>query len=288
MVKRVSDNLNTNDTLSFSMSKPFTRTKIVGGYNPYKDKNGVTQFGEVLFETENMIVLGGSLFTLEKVFGVRSPLEISTLNNIHNVANSVTTLTGNKDTFVCLFGVGIGGAGDSITDVIDVKYQERDLGPVDGAITMVPFRQTADELTEDEKSKYWFKRTIVIGDADIEKKQYFLKKFESDPEIKILWRDAENEDDGSSVDVEPWNTDRTTPIETFIEMTLKINKNDVREYFADNIETARINSIGLFTGVYDSEIDDYRQVKLFSKLNINNEILNNSKDLTISYRIYAS
>ena len=76
-------------------------------------------------------------------------------------------------------------------------------------------------------------------------------------------------------------------------MILKITKRDVREYFEINgdIETARINSIGLFTGIKQTLSDgteDYKQVKLFSKLNIPNEMLVNNKDMTIIYRIYTS
>ncbi len=76
-------------------------------------------------------------------------------------------------------------------------------------------------------------------------------------------------------------------------MILKIKKKDCREFFEMNgeIEAARVNSIGLFTGILSQnefgELD-YKQVKLFSKLNIPNEMLVLSKDITIVYRIYTS
>lgn len=282
------DNLNNKDTVSFGYKpSPFVRTKIVGGYDAYKDKNGITQFGEVVFETENMIVLGGSLFTLEKVFGVTSPLTVAYINDIMGIANTGTPITNNNNTFVCLFGVGTGGAGESITDVKDVKYYEREI------IDMVPLRQTANELTSDEAGKYWFKKPVDVG--GVTKTAYYLKTFENTPEIKVLWRDTEGDEDGSEVGDNVYQTpeSNTTPIETFIEMTLKISKKDVREYFDDlgNVEVTRINSIGLFTGVkgtLEDGTEDYKQVKLFSKLNINNEILTMSKDLTIAYRIYTA
>ena len=76
-------------------------------------------------------------------------------------------------------------------------------------------------------------------------------------------------------------------------MILKINKKDCREFFEINgeIEAARVNSIGLFTGVKSTNEygePEYKQVKLFSKLNIPNEMLVLSKDITIVYRIYTS
>ena len=203
------------------------------------------------------------------------------------IANTGNAITVNTGTYVCLFGVGIGGAGENITDVKDVKYYEREI------MDMIPLRQTADELTSDEANKYWFKKTVDVNGTD--KTAYYLKKFETEPEIHVLWRDAEGDEDGSEVDANVYNTPstNTTPIETFIELNLKINKKDVREYFDDmgNVDVTRINSIGLFTGVLGTLEDgtqDYKQVKLFSKLNINNEILTLAKDLTIAYRIYTS
>ena len=290
-ITNLTDRLGYSDKISSHGKKPL-RTKIVGGYDAYTDKCGVTRFGEVVFETENMIVLGGSQFTLEKLFGVRSELDIQYLEDIYADAGfTPSTITDNNvylpNATVCLFGVGVGGADESITSVHDVKYYERDMGTLG---EWIPIRRVEGSLTVDEAAKYHFKRTVNIGDG--EKTEYYLKKFEYEPTIKILWANGEGGEDGTQVnsDVHTTPNSNETPIETFIEMTLKISKKDVREYFTDNmhIEQARINSIGLFSAVYDDGVEDYRKVKLFSKLNINNEMLSNSKDLTIVYRIYTS
>lgn len=278
------DTVQPDDRVSFSMAKPGFRTQIIGGYDPYV-KNGVTELGETLFETENSIVLGGALFTLEKLFGVRSPLAVDYLNNIMNIGTSGVPVTDiyPKDTVVCLFGVGIGGSGDTITSVKDVKYYEREI------MDMIPFRMTDTGLSATEQQKYWFRKL----DTTTGRTSYYLKSFESTPQIKVLWKDAAGDDDGTEVESGVHNTTRTEPIETFVEMILKVSKNDCREYFEinGNIEQARVNSIGLFTGIKSQLADgtmDYKQVKLFSKLNINNEMLTLSKDLTIVYRIYTS
>ena len=58
-----------------------------------------------------------------------------------------------------------------------------------------------------------------------------------------------------------------------------------------NVEQTRINSIGLFTGILADTTagqKDYKDVRMFSKLNINNEMLQNLKTLTFIYRIYTS
>ena len=250
------------------------RTKIIG-------LDTVT--GEKLFETENQIVLGGALFILEKCFNVEAPITVDYLNNIMGI-NTGEPIEEKypKETCVCLFGVGTGGCGDASRSVVDVKYYEREI------FDMIPFRITDEEFTGADVNKYWFKRYEENGNIS-----YFLKSFENQPEIKVLWKDGEEGEDGSEVDSNVHNTQRTEPIETFVEMILKINKKDCREFFEINgdIEAARVNSIGLFTGILSTNEygePDYKQVKLFSKLNIPNEMLVLSKDITIVYRIYTS
>ena len=239
--------------------------------------------GDKLFETENQIVLGGALFILEKCFNVEAPITVDYLNNIMgiNTGEPIEEIYP-KETGVCLFGVGVGGCGDASRSVVDVKYYEREI------FDMIPFRITDEEFTGADVNKYWFKRYEENGNVS-----YFLKSFEAKPEIKVLWKDGEEGEDGSEVASGVHNTQRTEPIETFVEMILKINKKDCREYFEINgdIDAARVNSIGLFTGIMSTNEygePDYKQVKLFSKLNIPNEMLVLSKDITIVYRIYTS
>ena len=279
------DKLSTNGIISLDY-KPnvLQKTKIIGGFNPRINEKGITELGEVLFEEENQIVLGGALFILEKIFGVTSPLLVDYLNNIMGIATTGATVTEiyPKDTLVCLFGVGIGGAGDTITSVLDVKFYEREI------FDMVPFRVIDGALSAEDVEKYWFKKLLLD-----DKQAYYLKKFEAPPAIKVLWKDAEGDEDGTVVEAGVHDTTRIEPIESFIELILKISKTDVREWFElqGNIEQARINSIGLFTGIKSQLADgtfDYKQVKLFSKLNIGNELLQLAKDLTIIYRIYTS
>lgn len=271
----LSDNINvtSNGTVQLKHSSPYTRTQIIA----YDD------FGDVLFETENQIVLGGALFTLEKVFGVTSPLKVEYLNDIKGIANTCQQVTEiyPKDNVVCLFGVGIGGCGDSYKSVKDVKFYEREIEE------MIPFRLVSGQLPQNIRDKYFFKGTYQGKNA------YYLKKFEQDPKIKVLWKDAAGDADGTEVQNNVHTTQRTEAIETFVEITLRIDKDDIREYFETNggIEQARINSIALFTGVKAQLADgtvDYKQVKMFSKLNIPNEMLNVTKSFTMVYRIYAS
>lgn len=277
MDKILKDNVNQKDII-----KPY-RIKSKQGNIKTKIIGLDTLTKEVLFESTNQIVLGGAMFILEKLFNVEAPITVDYLNNIMGIAaeNPIEEKYP-KNTAVCLFGVGIGGCGDSSLSVVDVNFYEREI------FDMVPFRVTDDELNEEDQKKYWFKRKESDG-----RTSYFLKTFEQDPVIKVLWKDGDEDEDGSEVSSGVHDTQRTEPIETFIELILKITKKDVREYFEinGNIEEARINSIGLFTGIKQPMSDgseDYKQVKLFSKLNIPNEMLVMNKDMTIIYRIYTS
>jgi len=89
------------------------------------------------------------------------------------------------------------------------------------------------------------------------------------------------------------NTSRRDLIEAFVEMRLKLTKKDVREWFDvnGNIQLSRINTIALFTGkrveIAPGKFD-YVNVKMFSKLNLDNEPLTNTKEINFTYRIYTN
>ena len=73
---RVNDQLNMSDKINDR--KPlWVKTEIIGGYDPYVDKYGVTQLGEELFKDENMVTIGGVQYAMEKIFNVSGP-------NLHN------------------------------------------------------------------------------------------------------------------------------------------------------------------------------------------------------------
>ena len=285
-VIKLNDNINSTDKVAgapVNKVEPLRIDSVQGKVLKTKIIGLDTLTGDKLFEEENQIVLGGALFILEKVFNVPAPIHVDFLNDIMGICtNSPIEEIYPRETGVCLFGVGTGGCGDASRSVVDVKYQEREI------MDMIPFRITDEELTGTDVDKYWFRRQEADG-----KTSYFLKSFEYEPEIKVLWKDGQEGEDGSEVSSGVHNSERTEPIETFVEMILKITKKDCREFFEINgdVEAARINSIGLFTGVLSTDENgkpEYKQVKLFSKLNIPNEMLVLSKDITIMYRIYTS
>ena len=315
----------------------WARTKIMVSHDDIAyDENGIAYFakkipsgisalGEALFRTEktnpiwegsNMVPIGGCQFAMETLFGVKSTqFDVPTLysNNSSNIGladsnSSETTFdvpSGTKTAiyapgnFVQLFGVGITGTAENDVTVYDVDYRENsiELSRVtgDGSTltgTMVPFRHTAEQLKDGEKLQYFGKKDAGAGVVS-----YYLKKFESDPEIKHIWKTGEEGEDNerlvSSSDV--WtSTLNSNIIESFTECVLRITKEDIKEWFMaqGQEDRTRINTIALFTGQYvkntDGSIGDYRDVRLFSKLIIPVEYLSLSKDLNLIYRVYTA
>ena len=292
-VKNLSDRLSAVENVKKQYSngikrghKPVFRTCITRlAYN---------EFGECIAEDEfhNETVLGGALTVLEKLWGVAAPLKIASINNLLGINDTVSLADSsatNEDT-VCLWGVGIGGSGDAFAAVKQVHFYERELGQNGHTDEMIPFRVVSEPFssTDPNYSQYY-----MLHQRDDGYFEYYLKKFEIDPIIKILWKDGAEGEDGSEVGDDVHNTSRTDDIEAFVEMHCKVDVKDIREYFEHlgMTQMTRINSLGLFTGRYTKLDDgryDYTNVKLFSKLNFNNEALLNAKTILYKYRVYVS
>jgi hypothetical protein len=251
------------------------------------------EFGEVIFSQEsNETVLGGALTVLEKLCNVKSSLKVGSINSIMGINDTVPAAdsSAGNDDVLCLWGVGIGGSGDAFGSRRVVKFQEREVGQNGHPEQMLPFRVVPDpfDATDVNASKYFMMRQRADGYYE-----YFLKAFEIDPIIKVLYKDGAEGEDGTEVESNVYETTREDGIEAFVEIHLAITRNDIREYFerTGEIEMARFNSIALFTGRL-TEISegryDYTNVKMFSKLNIDNESLQAAKSLNIIYKIYVS
>lgn len=254
------------------------------------------EFGDVLFTLEhNMVVIGGAITVLEKMWNIRSSLVIDTINNINQISPAVQSTTEllPQNDYVCMWGIGIGGSGDAFGSVRDVKYYEREIGQNGQSDEFIPFRCVTTSLEGEDVQMYTLSKTVGTGFT-----AYYAKLFDSEPFIRSLWRDGQDGKDGTEVTDGVHNTQRSEEIETFVEMHMKINENDVREWFEmnGNIEQARVNTIGLFTGrLVDNGAGGYnaQNVKLFTKFNFDNEALggtgsSNSKTISFVYRVYAS
>ncbi len=179
---------------------------------------------------------------------------------------------------------GTGGAPDStIGKTFDVDFKSREIPGV------IPFRLTDQALSAVEAEKYFGRKTLQSG-----KTAYYFKKFEAEPRVQALWLDSDSDDmDGTQVDENVHESSRLEGIETFVEIILKLDKTDCREWFSEagEIERSRMNSIGLYIATpYITEDDkvEYKDARLFSLLNINTEPLSSAKELNFRYRVYSA
>lgn len=233
------------------------------------------ELGEKLWEDHNELLIPGGLFTLAKISGVNMPIKTETLNTKLNLLASEDTPvhTGpRREDVIFGFVIGIGGCTDVFDTVKPVKYKEIEVD------SLVPFRKPlkSDDISPDTQRKYALK--VTNGNYY----EYYVKKFESTPVIK-----AEYDEAGSPTVTNP-ATGPDTPINTYVQFTLKISKQDVREWFKINgggLRKARVNTLGLVTGYPVGS--EYKGVRAFSKINFNNEPFDNeTKELTVIYKIY--
>ena len=287
--------------LDYTNPRKVFRTRIIA-------KN---EFGEVLFDREdNETVLGGAITVLEKLWNIKSALKVDSINNIMGINADVTPAlaesSATQNDYVCLWGIGIGGSGDTFGQRYPVHFYEREIGQNGHSDQMIPFRVVAEPfaLTDDNSSKYFLRRKREDGYYE-----YYLKAFDKEPVIDVRWADGAEGEDGSEVDDDVYNTRREDKILAYVEMALTIGRKDVQEYFEHmgHPEMARVNTIGLFTARKHTMEDgrtEYVNVKLFSKLNFDNDPLNNgssgsagtfssgngssSRSIKYIYRVYLS
>lgn len=289
--------------------------EFIMGYGLRQTPDGRSTLDEVVFSGKNTVVIGGVQFAFEKLFGVKGPLTIPTLYSkagIGKADSSASTSTYQTPTgsvaeihrpghLGLLFGVGITGTSENDVTVYPVDYRESgiDMNVVntDGATiegTMIPFRYTTDALSDTDKVNYFGK----VTDSGTGYTKYYLKKFDTDPVIRNIYSTGEDLDEDSETDVtdaDVWtNRVGDNAIESFTEFLLRISHKDVKEWFSylEQEDRSRINTIALFTGEYiveasDTDMGDYRDCTMFSKLNIPTEYLSLSKDLCIIYRVYG-
>lgn len=284
-IRHYSDNFRVQDGINGIKPGLYARTRIRGGYGLHTDpKTGKSELEETVFDTHNTVLIDGVQYALEKIFELKGSLANPYLNDTDGIGSqSATTapagLVYPAGHAVCLFGVGMDGAASNNSTVLDVPYNTRTIPG------MIPFRYTNEELTGTDAGKYYGKKLIDGTMA------YMFKKFDQDPIIKHYWLDGITPNTiGTEVDSNVYTSQRKEKIQSYAEILLTIGKNDIKEWCEANggIETAKINTLSLATGVYNAVDDDYEKIFLFSQLNIPTEPLILAKDLHIIYELFGS
>lgn len=242
---------------------------------------------EVIFRGRNKVIIPGSGAMLRKLFDTTMTEVTPTYNTALNIplpaddgqtypavnANTSATVDDHK---VLLFCVGTDGCGTENSQVYSVDYRKW-IAPE----SLIPFRyplKTADLV--DDLRKVYFGR--VEGST---RAAYYFKRFDTDPVV------VQQYVDGTPIDANIYTSAKADKAETYVELVLKVTRDDVREWFIETsgINSARVNTISLCTcyPVVRNGKVYWQDIRPITKLNIPNEpLIDITKGIDIYYHIY--
>ena len=303
-----------NDTTRANDEYKFDDNRITSKVEFFNDS------GERIWEPlHNKTVIAGSALTAMKLFD----LDRSALNNtptyedmLGGLDNGITSNTTTYPTAVIRdnnsgtvigsipdetqrkiigFCIGQGGAGLDISDVFDVKYCDC-IAPDN----LIPFRYPLANADDVDETMYKGKKTLTNGRI-----AYYFKAFANSPNLvqNYVSTIGSFSDSVNAASVYS-NTASADKAQSYVELHLKITKDDVREFFITHkgLENAKINQISLVSAwtktvnitklnkagnMVSSEVEYFQDIRPFSVINIPNEIMSDlSKSISCLYTLY--
>ena len=229
----------------------------------------------VLFKGSNKVILPGAGFTARSHFDLPRNEITPSYNSALNLENSVNETPSTKER-VYLFCVGTDGCGREGSDVRTVNYAKW----IDPS-SLVPFRfpLEAEDLSGSLRDTYFGR---VVKDGRV---AYYFKRFETVPTFVQKYAD------GTIVDSDVYESEKTDEIESYVELSLQIEPEDCREWFKETtgINDARINTFSLCTcwaKPFDGQLY-YQDIRPLTKYNIPNEyLIDLTKGLQCTYNLY--
>lgn len=236
--------------------------------------------GEIIFKgLKNKVIISGSGLIARKLFNISNEEISPSYNTVFGDSMYTPDSTPvDPDPRVVLFCCGIDGCGSENSQVYPVDYTKW-IAPEN----MIPFRyQVGTNDISDELRETYFGRTEINSGEYI---AYYFKKFDSEPTL------VQQYIDGTPVDSNIFNSVKTEEAETYIEITLKITKEDMRDYFnaTTGVDSSRINSISLCYAypVVEGDYTYYKDIHPLTKLHFPNEaLIDQTKGIEIIYHIY--
>lgn len=250
--------------------------------------------GEIIFKgLKNKVVVAGSGLIAHSLFDIESS-EVTpaydsmipgfvTINDPAPSQSPISETSATKgNPKVVLFCCGIDGCGTENSQIYPVDYTSW-IKPEN----LIPFRfvSSSNDTIHGTNNKTYFGRT---KDPDGIHNAYYFKTFSST--IKLIQQYAT----GDSINNDVYSNDTVKTGETYVEISLKITKDELREYFNNstnsNLGSARINTISLCYG-YPTIAEDgciyYRDIRPFTKLNFSNQsLIDETMGIEIIYHIY--
>lgn len=251
--------------------------------------------GEYIFKgLKNKVIIPGSGFIARKLFNIIGDEVTPSYNeacgdyNISMYTPAIDTPPSNssdakatKDNQkVLLFCCGIDGCGSENSQVYPVDYTKW-ISPEN----LVPFRITSgNDLSSTLRKVYFGRSTINI--AAKQYTAYYFKRFEKDPILVQQYVDS------TPITSTVYDDAKTTKAESYVEIALRITKEDMRDYFnlTTGLNDAKINSISLCSGYPVEDTDGniyYKDIRPMTKFNMPNEpLIDTTKGIEIVYHIY--
>lgn len=234
---------------------------------------------EIIFQARNKVILPGAAFTARKHFNLNVEEITPSYNEVLGLENTVTEKAPSEEAEkVVLFSVGIDGGGNEPSQIEPVDY-----GKWCKPDHLVPFRYIPSTATLEEglQDSYFGKQ--IRADENIT--AYYFKAFDTEPTFHQQYTD------GTPVTSDVYDLKKDEEIETYVELVLKITKDDCREYFRQTVgaNKARINSLQLLTGWKKTidGVDYYQDIRPLTKLHFPLEsLIDVTKSIKIIYHLY--
>lgn len=255
---------------------------------PYKTDIRIFVEGtdELVFRGSNKVILPGAAFTARAHFDISNPEITPSYNEALGLENTTSDPT--KISKCYLFAVGTDGCdANNNSNVYTVEYEKWI-----STSALVPFRYPKTAEDDIDRGMYFGRKTGITDTSGNTYNAYYFKRFDAPPVLKQRYiADASQIGNSISVNISNGYYNTIGKVETYVEIGLKVTKEDCREFFNSFAggQNARINTISLLTAW--SEIIDgnvyYQDIRPLTKLNFPNEsLIDTNKGLDIVYHIY--
>lgn len=278
-------NLNSMERLILSerLKGGAKRTKIVITNNDTGESNTY----------ENKVLIPGSQINICKIFGIDERVHFPSYNKEMVLDESVDpSETPQNPQQVCLFCISDAGCGTLPKDVYVAKVTDRvnpapadPVSPTEFTSKMImPFRYVDfdNDLSENLRQYYFGRKTY----NNLEKIAYYFKAFDTDPQLHLVYAD------GTEITENMYNVESDQEAECYVEMRLRINRQDFRDYFENAIgwDNSRISTLSLCSAWYTEGQDGFKyfqNIIPYTLLNFSYQLLVSSDtSLDILYTIY--
>lgn len=238
--------------------------------------------GEIIFR-ENKVIISGSGFIARSLFDI----EDTEITPSYNDELGIITPDGDRydpdftkateeQPKILLFCIGTGGCGVENSQVYPVNYKQW----IDSD-HLIPFRYPTLEKDISKELQKTYTGRVEKGT----RVAYYFKRFDTEP------RFVQQYIDGTPVDSTIFTSKKIDYAESYVEVVLKISKEDTREWFiaTTGINTAKVNQLSLCEA-WVKTVDDvpyFQDIHPVTVLNFPNEpLIDITKGIDVIYHIY--